>query len=247
MKKTTLFCAAILVCLTVASMGPLAADSIGLAEGNDGAPLAAGDIVTFGRYQQTESVTDRTPIEWLVLERDDEKVLLVSRYLLEDLQFNQERTGAAWDDSTLRIWLNVVFLNMAFTEDERAAILLTDLDNSWKEGHGRDCVDGGADTQDMVFLLSYKQAMRYFRGKKDRVCAHTDYLVAKFTEKYGVKRQEINENGYWWLRSPGQAVNCVIFIQDDGSIAYGYVTNEDICVRPALWVDLASIASHDAE
>lgn len=231
MKKIILCCAMILA---------LAAIPLGLAEGNVGAPSDAAEIVTFGAYPQTASGSDSTPIQWFVLEEDDGKALLVSRYLLETMTYNPERAGSKWEESALRQWLNEDFLNNAFTEEERAAILLTDVDNSWKESYGRECVDGGGDTQDMVFLLSYKQAMKYFRGKKDRICAMTDYVTAKIAHVEGVEQWESGVAGYWWLRSPGLAVSCVACVQYDGVISNGYVTYEGVCVRPALWVDLES-------
>lgn len=44
---------------------------------------SVGEVVTLGTYPQTESGNDNTPIEWIVLESDDETALLISRYALD--------------------------------------------------------------------------------------------------------------------------------------------------------------------
>ena len=50
----------------------------------EGEPLGSiGDIITFGRYPQTASGIDSTPIEWIVLDRDGSRALLLSKYGLD--------------------------------------------------------------------------------------------------------------------------------------------------------------------
>lgn len=45
------------------------------------------DYVYFGHYPQTEKGLDRTPIEWLVLDVKDNKLLLISRYILDCMPY----------------------------------------------------------------------------------------------------------------------------------------------------------------
>ena len=195
--------------------------------------------VTFGTYPQTYFGRDKTPIEWLVLERDGDKALLVSRYLLDVMPWHPERTSSRWEASDVRQWLNGAFLDAAFTEAERAAILETDVDNSWRSTHGRECVDGGEDTKDSVFLLSYQEVNRYFPGKKDRICSLTPYTALKlYSLPMAALMTGERGTGTWWLRSPAPASCTVFIVNGDGSWTYGYVMYEGVCVRPALWVDL---------
>ena len=42
-----------------------------------------GDYYIFGNYMQGPSDTDKTPIEWEILDLRDDKVTLISRYILD--------------------------------------------------------------------------------------------------------------------------------------------------------------------
>ena len=56
--------------------------------------------------------------------------MLISRYALDVKPYNTQRVDITWEQCTLRAWLNNDFINTAFTTDEQAAILLTNVDNS---------------------------------------------------------------------------------------------------------------------
>lgn len=147
--------------------------------------FTVGNYVTFGHYPQTKNGNDSTPIEWAVLARDGSKALLLSRYGLEAQPYNQVSANVTWEDCTLRAWLNDTFLNCTFTQEEQTAILLTDVDNSRAQGYSSWATDGGSDTQDMVFLLSYADAQYYFGlvyGDKNNRMARTNptpYALAR--------------------------------------------------------------------
>lgn len=95
-----------------------------------------------------------TPIEWLVLARDGNKALLISRYGLDAQKYNTINTGVTWEKCTLRTWLNNAFYNKAFNSAEQTAILITNVDNSKNQCYSGWSTSGGNNTQDKVFLLS---------------------------------------------------------------------------------------------
>ena len=137
--------------------------------------------ITFGRYPQTAVRTDSTPIEWQVLEVRDGKALVISRYGLDVKPFNTHWTDVTWETCTLRSWLNNEFLRKAFRTTEQSAILTTAVDNS--HGFSEWNTDGGKDTQDQIFPLSYAEAHQFFsvtlenrNNKKARV-APTAYAI----------------------------------------------------------------------
>lgn len=66
------------------------------------AKFAVGNYVTFGTYPQTKAGNDATPIEWLVLARDGDKALLISRYALDAQPYNKDYTSVTWETCTLR-------------------------------------------------------------------------------------------------------------------------------------------------
>ena len=209
------------------------------------AQFAVGNYVTFGEYPQTAAGEDMTPIEWLVLARDGNKALLISRYGLDAQKYNTINTGVTWEKCTLRTWLNNAFYNKAFNSAEQTAILITSVDNS--KGQGYWSTEGGNNTQDKVFLLSYAEANKYFgithdnsSNTKSRI-APTAYAIAQEAWiSFSNNTSDGTAAGWWWLRSPGGGQDCAAYVYANGSLGYSSVSNVSGSVRPALWVNLES-------
>lgn len=219
-------------------------------DSNDG--FAIGNYVTFGTYPQTKAGTDKTPIEWLVLDRDGNKALIISRYGLDAQPYNADDTDITWEECTLRTWLNGTFLNKAFTSEEKKGIILTNVDNCKSQGYGEWDADGGHDTQDKVFLLSYAEANQYFgvayywtySGAEENAqscAAPTAYAIALGAEtSSSYQTTDGQATGSWWLRSPSISRGRAAYVFTDGSLLDLDVNNDSNCVRPALWVNLDS-------
>ena len=191
-----------------------------------------GKIVQFGRYPQTTEGNDDTMIEWQVLDRDGRNALLISRYGLDVQPYTCPHAQVTWEQCTLRIWLNDTFANRAFSQKEQQAILMTTVANGSDEGYWK--TDGGNDTQDKIFLLSYRQAEQYFdvtidndENMKSRM-QPTDYALAHGAGKRG-----------WWLRSQGPEQDTAARVYSVGALDYDFTGFEE-CVRPALWVNIDS-------
>ena len=87
-----------------------------------------GEIIKFGRYY-FENEKDVQPIEWIVLENNKDKLLMISKYCLDVIHYF-DQTGSvdyayaiAWENSHLRKWLNDGFYDQAFTEKEKQRIV----------------------------------------------------------------------------------------------------------------------------
>jgi len=191
-----------------------------------------GKIVQFGRYPQTTEGNDDTVVEWQVLDRDGRNALLISRYGLDVQPYTWPSAQITWEQCTLRIWLNDTFANRAFSQEEQQAILMTTVVNGSDEGYWK--TDGGNDTQDKIFLLSYRQAEQYFdvtinndENIKSRM-QPTDYALAHGAGKLG-----------WWLRSQGPEQGTAARVYSVGALDYDFTGFEE-CVRPALWVNIDS-------
>ena len=209
-----------------------------------------GDIVTLGSYPQGAN-GEVKPIEWIVLEKQDNKALLISRYGLDAKPYNTEYTNITWENCTLRKWLNGEFLNKAFTAKEQTGILTTAVDNSAAQGYSDWSTSGGNNTQDKVFLLSFAEANKYFgvryyeeAGAGDNVKARvqpTAYAIAQGAwTNIDYKTESGEPAGFWWLRSPGGSRSYAAFVYAGGSLSSSYVDYVLHVVRPALWVDLKS-------
>ena len=206
------------------------------------APKTVGAYVTLGTYPQTAAGNDHTPIEWLVLDYDEanNRSLLISRYGLDAKPYHADEVDVTWETCTLRTWLNSVFLNTAFSADEQNAIVLTDVDNSKAQGYSGWSTDGGNNTQDRLFLLSYAEAWKYFADDNARMCAPTDYAVKQGVQTSASNKADGRATGWWWLRSPGREQICAALVLDGGALSYGLVVDVRVAVRPALWIDLNS-------
>ena len=211
------------------------------------AKFTVGNYVTFGEYPQTAAGEDMTPIEWLILARYGNKALLISRYGLDAQPYNTDFTDVTWETCTLRTWLNGTFYNKAFSSAEQAAILTTDVDNSKNQCYSGWSTNGGKNTQDKVFLLSYAEANKYFgvtynnsSNTKSRV-APTAYAIAQGAGKNSsYKTADGIDAGWWRLRSPGVSQYDAAYVSTDGSLYANRVNVGSGSVRPALWVNLES-------
>ncbi len=180
-----------------------------------------GETYKLGTYEQDNDKSNGSEdIEWLVLAKNKEKILLVSKFVLDCKQYNRSHNHVTWETSTLCMWLNNEFINSAFSTEEIKMISPIMLYR--------------------VFLLNMTEANQYFSSDTERQCKPTDYAVAK-----GVKVDPDNGNCRWWLREPGKSTfgpNATTVAAGGTVTEIGYFVDYDnIGVRPALWIDLSKI------
>ncbi len=212
--------------------------------------IAAGCFVTFGRYEQdNDPANGPEPIEWLVLDYDAEnnRALLLSRYGLDARPYHGSGAGTTWEKCALRAWLNGDFLREAFSPEEQSAILITKVDNGKGQGFGQWNAKGGKNTQDRVFLLSFKEANTCLGVTYEDVfntvsrTAPTAYALERGAYTNDSDRTaEGTAAGWWWLRSPGIRQRYAAMVYTDGSLIPGGVDDPTGLVRPALWLDLGA-------
>lgn len=205
---------------------------------------AVGDKITFGTYEQDNVTSNGTEnIEWLVLARENNKILVISDKALDRQLY--DNADVTWENCSLRKWLNDSFLNAAFSEEERALIQSTTLSADKNPQYS---TDPGTATTDKVFLLSINEAEKYFNSDEARKCAPTAYAKARgaltsvdsyFSDDY--KTPSGAATCWWWLRSPGDSQDSAAAnVCFDGSVDYDGLAVYAVtgCVRPALWISL---------
>ena len=186
----------------------------------------------FGTYEQDNNTSNgKEDIEWIVLAREGDRVLVVSRYALDCQPYNTSEASVTWENCSLRKWLNGTFMNDAFSESERAMIPSVTVSADKNPEY---TTSPGSSTTDHVFLLSITEANRYFSSMSSRECQGTAYCNAQGA--YIAK----NGNCFWCLRSPGFKSDCVAHVRHDGDIENrgNAVESDDRGVRPALWIEL---------
>lgn len=197
-----------------------------------------GDIVTYGNYEQDGFYSNgEETIEWIVIARDrDNHALLLSRYCLDALPYNEDGGDVTWEDSSIRAWLNGEFLESAFGGDPNGFICTAEC----KTKDGRSGTDGGENTTDRIFLLAVDEVTQYFPKESSRRAPVTEYAKEQGAE------YDKNGNGWWWLRTPGKTQDMAAGVHTAGGVNYDGrdVDRTDLCIRPALWLDLDVVTAY---
>ena len=197
-----------------------------------------GDIVTYGGYEQDGFYSNgEETIEWIVIARDrDNHALLLSRYCLDALPYNEDGGDVTWEDSSIRAWLNGEFLESAFGGDPNGFICTAEC----KTKDGRSGTDGGENTTDRIFLLAVDEVTQYFPKESSRRAPVTEYAKEQGAE------YDKNGNGWWWLRTPGKTQDMAAGVHTAGGVNYDGrdVDRTDLCIRPALWLDLDVVTAY---
>lgn len=194
---------------------------------------AVGDKIIFGTYEQDNDTSNGAEdIEWLVLAKENNKLLVISDKALDCQKYNSTSGLTTWAECSLRHWLNDSFFNAAFSKEERALIQSTTVSADRNPAYG---TDPGNATTDKVFLLSINEAEKYFSDDQVRVCAPTAYAKADREHLYTTSTV-----CSWWLRSPGINHNYAASVGTGGSVNYygRNVPYDPVCVRPALWISI---------
>lgn len=205
-----------------------------------------GEYVTFGRYEQDNDGTNgKEEIEWIVLNEKDNKVLLISKYILDLKPYNEYQESITYEICSLRAWLNNDFFNEAFVNQEKEYIETVTVE---AHKNPKYYTNPGNDTQDKMFLLSLDEVYEYFDcfGECDEK-VDKDEVVGKLTpyglsqEPNGVMNVPYKEFS-WWLRTPGEEQDEAAVVYDTGLIYErgGDVRIPGCGVRPALWLSLES-------
>lgn len=185
-----------------------------------------GDSIFFGTYEQHDFYPGQEPIEWTVLDKEANRLLVIISYALDSKPYNRSSTNVTWETCTLRKWLNNDFINTAFTKEQQkyipTVIVPADPNPECSTYYGNV-------TDDKIFLLSISEVIKYFPTEKTMACDSTVY-VSSIGDWNGC---------WWWLRTPGYKQDETAFVKSGDGIYYGHeVDYERIAVRPAMWIEL---------
>ncbi len=185
-----------------------------------------GDVISFGNCKQ-HILGYEEDIRWLVLERKDDSVLVVSEKLLDYLPYG----GEEWADSSLRTWLNGEFYDKSFSVEQKARILSAEVTALGDES--------SADTEDKVFLLSAADTYNYFSDIEARKAGYSGWAERKYSDSVQTT-YATSESRAWWLRDTSYRQYNIKNIGSDGVLG-GIKYDESSGVRPAMWIDLSRV------
>ena len=192
------------------------------------------ETYTFGSYEQDgDSSNGKEPIEWLVLDRDGDKALLLSKYALDYQSFmpfyEPVTEPYTWESCSLRRWLNGTFLNAAFSADEQQRLLTTTVITSPGSLHRE---NGPVTTEDRVFLLSNTEVYAYFASEAATAAEYTAYALS---ENPWPGNAATPGPADWWLRTT-DGYDHPDGVYADGRVGEGARAYEGEYVRPAIWI-----------
>lgn len=196
-----------------------------------------GSIISFGDYN------------WRVLGIQNNAALVITEEIIEQRAYHDAYKEITWADCALRKYLNGEFYDKFNTADKLRIlpVLNKNLDNHW---YGS---EGGADTQDSIFLLSLEEVCKYFGDSLSKL-----HNRGK-NQRYWFERKDENNSNriarimgtegicWWWLRSPGRLNLKAAYVHGDGNIGIqgnnvlkGNISDGRCTggVRPALWLKL---------
>ena len=206
------------------------------------------------------------PISWTIITEDTSaKKALVFCDMIIDAQAYDVDGNADYYDSSIRKWLNDVFINTAFDEMQRGVILTTLVDNTdtniadYPSGTNA-TVNNGTNSEDKLFLLSMAELKNGTADKYNYL--GDDYTFSNvlrmktptaYAESQGAYSDEVynasndtnsTAEGWWWTRTPSSEGNST----KDGYYAHrikpdGTFHNLKVCqtaagVVPAMWINL---------
>ena len=196
-----------------------------------------GDTVSFGVYEQDGNADNGPePIQWIVLDKIDGQLLLLSADVLEARQYHHVPfEEVTWENSDLRAWMNDDFYEGAFTPVQRGLIETVRNENADQSITG---ASGGVATDDRVFALSETESLIYFNTP----AARSDVGAALASQHAAAGPLSVSEDGTadWWLRSPGTYGFATQFVDVSGTPSLsGANVDLQYGARPALWIKVA--------
>ncbi len=168
--------------------------------------IKCGDTVKFGKWVYS----DIDAIEWVVLSVEEDRALLLSKYIITSKKFI-DHTGEqryTWETSDLRKWLNGDFYYEAFDLVEKNTILSTNLSTPINPLNGS---SGGDDTADNVFILTVQDMCNpdygfdpdYKKSDEKRRGIAVKYAANKLAD-YNKNKENGKTYASYWLRSAGE-------------------------------------------
>lgn len=209
------------------------------------ANVKKGSTVYFGTYEQNNNTSDgKEDIEWIVLAKENNKVLLLSKDLLDVMAFSKDKNTVTWEKSIIREWANSTFYDAAFSSQEKKSILTTSVATPKNPSYG---TAGSPTTKDKIFLLSIQEAQTLLT-QAQRCAVASAYTFTKLDSH--LQKRYPNGECDWFLRSPGMSTSNIANVDTTGDIhgiksgtngnstGANPTNGEYNGFRPAMWVTL---------
>ncbi len=184
-----------------------------------------GDVVTFGRYDTNPTSFGTERMEWIVLHKEGNTLMLITKEGIAGSVYHQKHTEVEWTESALCAFLNDTLYEDIFSNYEEEIVVNHPV------------------TGDRLSLLSETEAKALFQDDVSRQLSITDVAKSKGTNvNYATKTNQWDVKGYrsswWWLRGDDKKSIFAPIVTEDGMILTDekYVNKPNGAVRPVVWV-----------
>lgn len=175
-----------------------------------------GDIVFYGRYNINTDLTRSkyAPIEWIVVKRDTENVILIAKHCLTAMAYDSQTTNVDWRKCGLNNWLNSTFYDSAFSNNEK------------------ECIITNASLKSNVYIFDETEISKYLTTNELKIAKATDYAVSQ-----GIQVAE-NGNSCWWIRKSDKNGKLYPILSTGEKGDSLYAANDFVGVRPVIEVKI---------
>lgn len=181
------------------------------------------------------------PIFWEVLERNENRILAISKNSLLWEMFGSNKTGEPrtdwqitdWAHSLAREELNSSFVKAWFNDEERSLICPTTIPYEYLDSGCKKI----ANTVDRLFFLSAEEVDRYYDDN-----ASSPILFSELSSKDSFLVWM--EPSPYWTRSLGKpeyGITSVVIVGENGGLAETRFDSDEIGWRPAMWIDTSCL------
>ena len=177
-----------------------------------------GDTVLWGSFRQSSSIADSSAIEWLIVDINDDRAMLISKLAVDCRIINRSSKVTDWVHTDLCTWLNSSFMTDSFTETEILSLLPLPDDSSR-----------------FVTLISREEAERLLSDNKLKASMPTEYAISKGAMK--------NSEGYcpYWTRTLYTDKSTAEIISGGGKFRKLKYQANFVSVRPVIYVKTDSL------
>jgi hypothetical protein len=196
--------------------------------------LKIGLAISFGGYN------------WRILDIQNGRALIITEDIIERRAYHDAYENITWAGCALRKYLNGEFYEK-FSVGEKSKIIQALNKNPKNPWYGS---EGGADTEDKIFILSIEEAVcKYFGDSSANLFNRNEkqkYWFERKDENNHKRCAKLKEGEWWyWLRSPGRVNVKAAYIKRDGiigiqgnNILKGNISEGENNggVRPSMWI-----------
>lgn len=199
--------------------------------------LNIGDCLTFGSFIPSVDSSDlniRLPMFWHVIGKNGNKLKLLSYFFFEHTGYWSvpgSTEAVTWENSEIRQDLNNKFLYDCFNENERNAILLTEVKTKTNDGS---CVV----THDKLYVPELEDI--------ESIPEHLKIGRGLFTDCTDIGTSFVDlMYCFYWLRDPGEfkGENLVVQGHSESKLALCSLDycSDEVGVRTVMWIDANKI------